>query len=429
PVGQTLTNASAAGITALSAGGSINTPANSGNIALNGGGLWLLAGTSIGTSPVDLMDFADAGVITARAAGPIFLNNTAGDLTVGAIDASGFSGVDAGFANQSGLLTTVANQGIRLNSAAGTTITVSNTVQTTSGDIAIVVATPGGAPNGLIVDAVVQSSFVGGGNYVIGGGTVINVNPVAGVGTTVTLDGGGEDINIVTDQAYAGSVTFNAPGDILISAALSTTGANASLTLTADNNLDGTGGVRIFDDNALTGSVNATGLITITGSDLIQSAGVDFDAIVLDAGADRVVSSSMVQAILLQTTGSTNARNILIAGNVLSRNAGTTIIQSSGSADSFIEIDGQVSASQIAATDTITINTPGELRLNGTVSTSSTNNNAITIDNDGAIVIDGGLLVATNSGGVSLVGAGNVGTGVGDDILFTENIGRFTFNK
>jgi filamentous hemagglutinin family protein len=429
PVGQTLTNNSATGLTALSAGGSINALANSGNLALGGGGLWLRAGTSIGTSPVDLMDFSGAGIVTARAAGPLFLNNTAGDLAVGALDASAYSGVDASFVNQSGLTTTVGGQGIRLNSAAGTTITVSNAVQTASGDIAIVVASPGGVPNGLIVDAVVQSNFVGGGNYVIGGGTVINVNPIAGVGTTITLDGGGQDINIATDQSYAGSVTFNAPGDILISAALAATGPSANITLTADSNLDGAGGVRIYDD-VLTGSVSATGLVTITGSDLAQSAGVDFDAIVLDAGADRVTSSGAVQAIILQTTGSaTDARNILIGGNVVSSNTGTTLIQSLGSADSFIDLTGTVSASQIAATNTITINTPGELRLDGTISTASTNNNAITIANQGAIVIDGGLLTASNSGGLSLAGAGNVGTGIGGDVLLTENIGRFTFNK
>ena len=429
PVGQTLTNNSATGLTALAAGGSINNPANSGNIALNGGGLWLNAGTSIGTSAVDLMDFSNAGTVTARAAGPIFLNNTAGDLIIGQLDASPYVGVNPIFANQQGIVTTVAGQGIRLNSAAGTTVTVNSGVQTTGGDIALVVASPGGLPNGLIVDALVQSG-AGGGNYVIGGGTLINTNPIAGVGTTITLDGGGQDIIIATDQVYVGSVTFASPGDILIQASIAATGANANLTLTADNDLDGEGGVRIYD-NGLIGSVSATGLITITGSDLIQSGVGDFDAIVLDAGSTRVSSSSNTQAIILQTTASgADARDIIIAGNVLASGGGTTLIQSLGSAASNIELTGAINASQTAATNTITLVTPGTLQLDGTITTASTNNNAITINNAGAITISStGLLAATNSGGLSLLGAGRVGTGVGDDVLRTQDIGRFTFNK
>jgi filamentous hemagglutinin family protein len=427
PAGQDLQNDSAS-LTALIAGGSINPGATAGSVILNNGGLWLNAGTQIGTSAVALMDFSNAGILTAEAAGPIFLNNTAGDLSIGSLDASSFAAVNGGFASQVGITTNTAGQSIGLESASDTVVTVDDVISSNGGNISIVVDT--GVTSGIVVDALIESGAIGGGNYVIGGGVTVNVNPRAITGTTITLDGGGQDITIASDQSYAGAVSFNAPGDILISAQLQATGANGNITLISDVDDDGQGGIRVFDDGGTFGLVTASGLITASGSDLIQNGLGDFNSIQLDAGSNRVVSSSAVQSIILETSTSVaDARNILINGNVVNNGTGTLVVQSNGSAASDILVAGSISATAGVPSNTMTFTSPGTVNLEGTISTASTSPNAIVINNEGTLSVDGGVLTASNSGGLSLSGAGQVASGVGGDVLLTQGIGRFTFNK
>ena len=93
----------------------------------------------------------------------------------------------------------------------------------------------------------------------------INLNAalVAGPGD-ITLNGGGDDLIITADQSTATSAVYSARRDVIIGATIETTTATADLTISADTDDDGSGGVQI----QTAGKLDSGRDVLVEGSDL-----------------------------------------------------------------------------------------------------------------------------------------------------------------
>jgi len=141
------------------------------------------------------------------------------------------------------------------------------------GDINIVAAGP------VVLNASVDSSSGTGGTITVINGVTVNVAPTAGAGDILVVGSEGEisDLYINTAIVRASDISLSSERDIYIrSDVITTEGYN--ITLTADSDNDGVGGVLVYE----AGNIESGGTLTITGADLYLTTDV-VDAIVIES--------------------------------------------------------------------------------------------------------------------------------------------------
>lgn len=263
--------------------------AGSGIVLTNSAGVTEAAGSTIsatgleiiGTGTFNLNEMNDVDTLAANIAGDLTYTNL-GALTIGTVD---------------------GDDGIAANGSVGIT--------TAGGDATV---NAGLTNNGtLTVDDVVntEDGASGTGGVVSVNSVELNAALVAGTGD-ITLNGGGCDLIISADQSTVSSATYQANCDIIIGAMVSTTGANANLTFTADADSDDAGGVQILT----AGAVVATGNVVIEGSDLTLTSmpGV-LDAVFIQADGSTQVDAEGSLTIQSRTTTDVDA-DIIIQGDI-----------------------------------------------------------------------------------------------------------------
>lgn len=264
--------------------------AGDGVVLLDGAGVNQQAGSTIiasglellGTGTFTLAQMNDIDILAAEIDGDFTFVNT-GALSVGTVD-----GDDGTAANGSvGITTGGGHVSIDAGLTTDETLTVDAEINTEDG-------------------------AAGTGGVVSVNSVEINAALVAGTGD-ITLNGGGCDLIINADQSTVSSAIYQANCDIIIGAVVSTTGAAANLTFTADADSDGSGGVQIQS----AGAVVATGDILIEGSDLaITPAPGVLDAVFIAAdGGNTQVDADGSLTIQSRTTTNIDA-DIIIQGNI-----------------------------------------------------------------------------------------------------------------
>jgi len=305
-----------------------------------------------------------------------------------------------------------------LNHLGGATLVVSGPV--TTGDI----ETDGAAVNltsagPLTVDALIDTGAGSGGVLSVTGGVTVNTAPLLGAGdidltaaelldlvintpiTGLTAELSADRdifINAAVTANGGNSVVANAGRDLLV-AALVSTGGTGDITLTADFDADGVGGLLV----TTAGGIDAAGNVTLAGSDLSSTAGLA-DAVVIEAdGADTQVAAGGSVA-LLNTASAPAGALVSVAGGV------------TGSDVAITNTAGGIAASGVTATDTITLNTAGAITGGG--------HTADTLTAVAGGPVDLGVDVNTLSVDTAASGSDQTITSVGTDVDLAAGTGN-----
>src|SRR5207244_5616759 len=148
----------------------------------------------------------------------------------------------------------------------------------------------------------------------------LNATLTAGAGN-ITLSGAATgDLVITADQTSAGVMSISATRDLIIAATIQTTGVGAGISLSADSDNDGVGGVWL-QTAAL---VSATGTLTVQGSDLFAtSTSVDSVRIDDDGGNAQAQAGGAVQ--LLGKAAAPASADLFVAGIVRNTSGNITL--------------------------------------------------------------------------------------------------------
>ncbi len=235
------------------------------------------------------------------------------------------------------------------------------------------------APNSTTVTLAgdVDSSGGTGGTLSING-VIVNTAPTVGQGN-ISVTGGG-DVQIAAPVTFNASRTITSNGDIILGAAVATAGGAYDLTLVADNDGDGAGGIWIqaagkaeaAQNLILRGSRIINGGATATGAPALNPA-VQIDADGANAQAESGTNGTGTLTIERNAAAPTQDTDILINGAVVAR-GGFTVTASRG------------------------------ILLNAATANLSSNNGAVsfTADNDGG-----------NTGGITMADGSSINAGSG----------------
>jgi len=206
----------------------------------------------------------------------------------------------------------------------------------------------------------------------------------AGDGTTVRIEGtaAGSDMDSnIAGVQNANSHSITSLRDIIITGTLNATAGNISITADSDNT--GTGGVEIQAAAAL----SATGNISIAGSDLWKTPGTVGDAVVIAAdGANNQVLATGTITIGVGSGAGIGA-DLDIAGRVISSGVGNI----------------SLTANDQISLGTVVQSAGGAIAFNG--KTNLTANSQVTTGGGNASfskVVDGGFSLTVNSGAGSV---------------------------
>lgn len=214
-------------------------------------------------------------------------------------------------------------------------ITLHNTNGGPSDDATIVGAvTSGGTGTGdvfisteghLGVDAAVSTSGGSGGTLALNGSVTLSASPVLG-GGDIVLQGGDGDLVIEAALSFGASYSLTSTRNVVIDASVATTGATSDLTLTADTDHDGVGGVYIKEG----GFVSSSHDLFITGSTLTSDVGITETNQAVRIDGEGTVASPVVQVqavhdITIGSSADEPAHVVAIAGYVANTNTGSTV--------------------------------------------------------------------------------------------------------
>jgi len=319
-------------------------------------------------------------------------------------------------------------------------LTVSGTVSSgvngsiSGGDITI---TNGGTGTLTIAGTAVIDSRQGSGGSLNNTGAQLQGGSTIHVGAgDVNLTGFNTDVIIDTDQIFATTQNYSANRDIIIRALLNVTG---NVSLTADFDADGVGGVWFDGAGALGASgraaVVATGTVSLSGSDIFAVAGTESVRIDDDGQASNQIQAGGLVTISSGSAAAANA-GIIIAGNVTTSAGGVTITADNLSIINTIIATGQTVTLQpensavtaklgAASADAAgilgisdnelglitaggvtlaTTSTAGDVTIDGVTDGNSTNSGAVTVNAGGTVtftttsVFNKGVAVNANDG-------------------------------
>ena len=244
-------------------------------------------------------------------------------------------------------------------------------------------------------------------------GAIVQGLPTVGAGN-ILITGGSLDTIVVNDVSTAASVTLSALRDVLIGGVVMATGATSDITINADTDLDGVGGLQVGPD----GGLNAGRDVTATGSDVFATAGVS-DSIDLQPGtavAQKVVAGNDIS--LTSRTQAPATADIVIGGEAVAGGmvtidaADTTTLFSSVSAGGDVNLldpvilsgDATISGVNVTVQGTLNddgdsmtasnlvVNASGTTRFNGAVGNTAPID-SLTTDAAGTTLLNGGITV------------------------------------
>ncbi|MCX7422813.1 MAG: matrixin family metalloprotease [Planctomycetia bacterium] len=263
--------------------------------------------------------------------------------------------------------------------------------------------------NGLlnVTQAINTNTGTGGGISITGNVTVGAV--VTAAGGNITLNGNAgadQDLDINANLVSATSMVLSATRDIFIGALVQTTASGADITITADSDSIGNGGVQV----ELAGQVDAKDVATLSGSDLNATAGT----VAVDINADGTNAQVLAGGnVSISSNATTSASSIIIDGLVSASGTGTITVTAnrdvtfvatgdltaaggaiSVTADNFAGNNGgvimQANGSVInGGTATVTLSADGSVTL-GSVTTTNAGTTAVSITSTSGGVVDGG---------------------------------------
>jgi Ca2+-binding RTX toxin-like protein len=400
------------------AGGDVVLESGYGNT--DGDGAMTLSGVVSAADQVTLnlnaqQGATQAGTGTITASGLLLLSTgTSGSFSLGTSTANNVTTLAA---STNGAISFRDNDGVTVGTVGSTngitTIDDNVTINSDSGTIIVSqpITTAGTGATGTT------------GTVSITGSVTVSAT-IATAGGSVSLNGSAAgDLDINSNITSADNINFTAGRDIFIGAKLETTGTNKSISLTADNEGDGVGGVRI----ETAGQLVATGAVTLRGSDLFASVGtvdsVDIETdgvnIQIDAGGNVTIESY---------TNAPDTADVLINGRINATSTATVTI--TADQDVLVGANGDISTANgtIAVTaDSATGSATGGVitMADGAVFSTGTNNQ-ITLLADGNVTIGElnsgtGLTKITSSSG-AIVDAETTGVDItaGSAVLRAE---------
>ena len=328
--------------------------------ALTIGGISAMDGVSTLTGDVRITSGSLSIIETIDTPGSVTLNSTgtitesgagvisAGDLVTSSVGAQTLNGD-----NEVGSFTAT-------NTGAGTGITLQNTFDAfeilavtnqTGGNVVInndgidaningVISsgTPalGGDINvqtdGLLsVNAQVNSQGGAGGTLTLGGLLTLNASPVVGFGD-VTLQGGAGPLTINAPITVSSPIVLQSTEDVNILAKVETTSLLSDITVLADLDFNGTGGVYI-GDNVFNGSLKAGRNLDVRGSEYLGSfvpalANLD-NSIIIDSNGSAARLEAVGNVFLKTNNSAPVTSQIWLGGLIRSNTSGDVSFDSS----------------------------------------------------------------------------------------------------
>ena len=380
---------STTGALTIGDGGGQDILAPAGTVDLNAAGVSEGAGSIVsaaslrlqGTGDFDLPEANLVGTLAADVLGTLLLTD-ADDISIGNVlgtagIATGDVGVDGGF--------------VTINATSGT-ITVDDPANTTAGT---------------------------GGGVVLIGSVVVNDALSAGAGTITLNAKQGSDTDLIINAQIVsdGPLDLSAPRDIIINALVQTTGSGSAISVTADSDLDGVGGVWVKP----AGQVDSADAATIKGSDLWVTPGAsDFAWIDADGTNPQVIAVGNI--VIQPGTASPESADALIDGAVQATGSGSSIAISAnhdvrGVATGTLTTNGGAITVTADADNSGTAGDRGMIDLAGDIAAGDGTVTFSLADCDGRIdgnVLSTGNLVKNGTGVLRLNGAGNTYAGTTD---------------
>jgi hypothetical protein len=289
-------------------------------------------------------------------------------------------------------------------SATGITLGNPGSMAPTGGDVFLRAGQSD--PTGqLVVSNNIDTSAGTGGNLLVGGGVSTSANFILGSGD-IDLAGGASfpDIVVSTDTSITlsgGTATFQPNRDIIVRALLQT--VNGGLTLNADANNDGVGGVWVDESAATDAQINAAGNLLIQGSD-VSATGAAIDSVRVDTdttpGNDQVVASGTL-SILGKAAGGASA-DILLNG--VARTSGSGLV--TVTANHSVLLTSQVTS------------TTGSIAITGTTGDVDVTDSGLA---GAEILANGAATITVNANGKTDLGANVTVQSAGGDVIFNTN--------
>jgi len=176
----------------------------------------------------------------------------------------------------------------------------------------------------LTVNATVDSSGGSGGTLTLGGLLLLNASPIVGAGD-ITLQGGDGPLTINAPISVASPLVLQSTEDVNILAKVETTTLTADITVLADLDNNGTGGV-LISDNVYIGSLKAGRNLDIRGSEYQGSfdaglANLDNGVIIDDNGSNPRVEA-VGNVFMKINNGAPATAQIWLGGLVRSNTSG-----------------------------------------------------------------------------------------------------------
>ncbi|MFM7868065.1 MAG: beta strand repeat-containing protein, partial [Planctomycetaceae bacterium] len=321
---------------------------------VSGTGLRTLAGNGSVTLTVAAGSLSINANISAHGTGIITLNTTVGDTTqsAGTITASGLLLLGAGSftLNQSGNDVDSLAADLNTGAVAFTDLDDLNitTVASTSG---ITTGGPGTGGNVTVtaggtitvtqpISTVLPSDSTATGTLSLSGGVQVN-NTITSGGGNISLTGASTantDLIVNSSLTSGGDISLTAPRDAFSNGVVSTTGTNADITVMADSDTNGTGGVLL----TTSGGISAIATVTLRGSAgqsaTFSNAGVGSGtgfsllaplstvAVQIDSDGTNNQVSSTGTSIVIDSHGATTGSDIVINGRITTTTNGGTLL-------------------------------------------------------------------------------------------------------
>ncbi|MHC4874970.1 MAG: beta-propeller fold lactonase family protein [Planctomycetota bacterium] len=324
-----------------------------------------------------------AGTITSFELLLLSSMNTAGSFT---LDNDGHD-VDQLAANVSGAINFRDDDGLAVDSV-NTTNGIATGNGVASGAAVTIDSSMGGG--GLIdVNQSISTSAGTGGGISITGNVTVDAT-ITAAGDDVTLKGSTDaasDLDINANLVSDFDLSLSAPRDIFVGALVQTVATSGStITLTADSEGNGVGGVRI----ELAGQVDGDSDVEITGSDLAASAGTS-DAVEIESDGANIQVLSDGNITIGDGANAPGTSTTIINGAVQAATTGGTI--------------------DISAEDDVTFGVNGDVTGVDGLVTVTADSNGDEDGNGGAITMAEGATIDAGDGNISLDADQNVTLG------------------
>jgi len=381
-----------------------------------------IANTSaIPTDVTQLQTSTDPAITMADTAGTVsFVQSGGGDVTFSGPGPVSSKGGAINLTQSAAATDLAINAGVTVASGAG---------GVTGGDITL---STGGS---LTLNGTIDSTGGVGGTLSLRGFTLAGM-PTLTVGAgTISLVGTSPDLIIMAPLIVDTPITLESDGDVLIQNVVQTTTSGDAITLTADIDNNGLGGVQIDGSGgASVGQVISAGAVTMTGSDLDLVSGgagtgrsIELDGSGLGMGVDQVTAVGDITLLHKQDGAAmavvplSGAANILVNGGVDSsggaivmdtQNQGNIELLADITAVGDVTLDAGPTAGRIVEVETDNLSITG---VNVTVRSpieddvAGGSNRTLTVNASGLLDLDGSVGAVTPLGQlVAMAGSYNI---------------------